>query len=151
MCDLLNDPAFISNIGDRGVRTTEDACEHVEKKYLAHYARHGYGIFVVERRRDGQPVGMCGLVNRDTVDDVDIGYAIHPAFRRRGYALEAARATLDFAFDTLGLERVVAYTWPHNDASAGLLKKLGMRYERTTRLADDEEQCRVFVIQREVR
>lgn len=144
MLALLNDPEFLSNIGDRNVRTLGDARAHIAEKYLDHYARHGFGIYLVVRKRDGASIGMCGLVNRDALDDVDIGYAMLPAYRRRGYALEAARATLKHAYDALGLDRVVALTWPGNDASAALLEKLGMKYERTLRLADGDEESLLY-------
>lgn len=149
MLELLNDPDFLDNIGDRNVRTLDDARRHIEEKYLDHYARHGFGIYLVARKRDGASIGMCGLVNRDTLDDVDIGYAMLPSYRRRGYTLEAARATLDFAHDVLGLDRVVALTWLDNDASASLLDKLGMTYESTIRLAEGEEESRLFVRERD--
>ncbi|MFW2404173.1 MAG: GNAT family N-acetyltransferase [Gammaproteobacteria bacterium] len=149
MLELLNDPDFVSNIGDRNVRTLDDAHRHIEDKYLAHYASHGFGIYLVVRKSDGASIGMCGLVNRDTLDDVDIGYAMLPAFRRQGYILEAARATIEFAYDSLGLHRVVAVTWLDNDASANLLKKLGMKYERTVRLAEGDDESRLFVMERD--
>ena len=150
MLELLNDPEFLRNIGDRNVRTLEDARRQIEEKYLDHYARHGFGIYLVVRKRDGAAIGMCGLVNRDALDDVDIGYATLPAYRRRGYTLEAARATIDYAHRTLGLDRVVAMTWLDNDASARLLEKLGMQYERTIRLAEGEEKSRLFVVERDI-
>ncbi|NND36974.1 MAG: GNAT family N-acetyltransferase [Gammaproteobacteria bacterium] len=148
MLELLNDPDFISSIGDRNVRTLAEAREHIADKYVEHYTRNGFGIYLVVRRRDGASIGMCGLVNRDTLDDVDIGYAMLPDFRRRGYTLEAARATLGHAFGALGLDRVVAVTWVGNDASSRLLEKLGMKYECTTRLTDDEDECRLFAAER---
>ncbi len=148
MLELLNDSEFISNIGDRNVRTLDEAREHVAEKYLDHYERNGFGIYLVIRKRDGASIGMCGLVNRDTLDDVDIGYAMLPAYRRRGYTFEAAQATLEHAFGSVGLARVVAVTWVGNEASAGLLEKLGMKYECTTRLAKNEDECRLFAAER---
>lgn len=147
MLALLNDPDFLSSIGDRNVRTLDEAREHIEEKYVEHYECNGFGIYLVARKSDGASIGMCGLVNRDTLDDVDIGYAMLPAYRRRGYTLEAAKATLEHAFGTLGLDRVVAVTWIGNDASARLLEKLGMKYEHTTRLAENEDDCRLFAVE----
>jgi RimJ/RimL family protein N-acetyltransferase len=149
MLELLNDPDFLGNIGDRKVRTLDDARAHIEEKYLAHYARHGFGIYLVARKSDGASIGMCGLVKRDALDDIDIGYAMLPAYRRRGHALEAARATIEYAFGSLGLHRVVALTWLHNDASSNLLDRLGMKYERTIRLAEGVDESRLFAMERD--
>src|SRR6478736_5082404 len=86
---LVNDPSFVRYIGDKGVRTLEDARGYLEKGPLASYERYGFGLFKVVRRADGEAVGMCGLLKRDALDDVDVGYAFLPAFWSNGYALES--------------------------------------------------------------
>jgi len=98
----------------------------------------------VELKESGEPVGMCGLLKRDWLPDADIGFAFLPRFWRRGYALEAASAVLAHARDGLGLRRVVAITTPENDASIGLLGKLGFRFERMARPSDREPEVRLF-------
>ncbi len=124
---LLNDADFIRYIADKNVRNAEDARLYLRDGPLASYARNGFGLWCVERLSDGVPVGMCGLIRRDGLSDVDVGYALLPAFRGLGYALEAAQASVAHGRDRLGLPRVVAIVSPGNRASEGLLLKLGLQ------------------------
>ena len=142
--ELLNDPSFIRNIGDRNVRTQEDAREYIRNGPLASYARHGFGLWMVELRNDGTPIGMCGLLKREALDAPDIGFAYLPAFQGKGYGFEAARAVLDHARDTLRLPRVLAIVNADNEPSARLLEKLGMGFERMVQLSDREPPLRLF-------
>jgi RimJ/RimL family protein N-acetyltransferase len=126
---LLNDPDWIRYIGDRDIRTDDDARAYLARGPLAMYAKNGFGLWRVARRDDGTPVGMCGLIKRDTLPDVDVGFAFLPAYRGLGYAEEAAAATLALAADRYGLTRVVAIASPDNERSLRLLEKLGMTFE----------------------
>lgn len=142
---LLNEPAFIANIGDRGVRTDEQARGYIRHGPMASYARFGFGLLLVSLRSDGTPIGICGILKRDALDDPDLGYAFLPAFWGSGYAIEAAAGTLDHVGSALGMRRVSAITKPANAPSIRLLEKLGFRYERLVRLTDDAEENRLFV------
>jgi len=144
---LLNDPDFRRYVGDRGVRNEQDALGYLARGPRASYARHGFGLWLVELRSSAQAIGMCGLLRRDTHPDVEIGFAFLPQFRRQGYALEAARATLELATHTLQLSRVVAITAPDNAASGAILEKLGFRFEHMARYTEDGES-RLFVFER---
>ncbi|MCE5232476.1 MAG: GNAT family N-acetyltransferase [Xanthomonadaceae bacterium] len=128
--ELLNDPSFIENIADKGVRTLDDARRYLDDGPLASYAAHGFGLWRVGLKADDTPIGMCGLLKRDALDDPDIGYAFLPRYAGRGYAHEAAAATLACARDAFGLRRVVAIVSAGNARSIGLLGKLGFAYER---------------------
>lgn len=139
----LNDPEFIRNVADRGVRTTAAARTYILDGPVASYRQHGFGLYLVELKRSRTPIGICGLIKRDALDDVDLGYALLPPFRSQGHAHEAAAAVLAFA-RTLGLTRVVAIVSSHNAESIKLLGKLGFRYERQIRLADDAEELELF-------
>lgn len=130
---LLNEPSFIRNIGDRGVRTIDDARRYIEERLIASYRDHGYGLYLVERAGDGAALGLCGLVRRPFLEDPDIGFAFLPAFWSQGYALESARAVMRHARRSLGLERVVAIVSPGNEPSIRLLRKLGLEFERMIR------------------
>lgn len=141
---LLTDPDFLRNVGDRNVRNEDDARRYLTEGPLASYARHGFGLFLTELRDGGTAVGMCGLLRRDTHPDVELGFALLPGHRRRGYTLEAAQACLQLATQTLGLERVVAITALENAGSIGLLEKLGFRYERVVQFTSDGDS-RLFV------
>ena len=143
---LVNDPEWLRYIGDRGVRTLEDAERYIENGPAAMYRRHGFGLFAVERKDKAGPIGICGLLRRDILPDVDIGFAFLPQFRGAGYALESARATLAWARDALGLRRVVAITAPHNERSQALLRKIGLAFEKTTRLSGETEDVALFGI-----
>jgi RimJ/RimL family protein N-acetyltransferase len=136
---LLNDPDWLRYIGDRGVRTLEDAERYIADGPVAMYGQHGFGILAVEAKEEPAPIGICGLLKRETLPDVDIGFAFLPEFRGRGYALEAARATLSWARDGLGLARVIAITAADNVRSRALLEKIGLRYERTANLHEGAE------------
>ena len=141
---LLTDPDFLRNVGDRNVRNEDDARRYLTAGPLASYARHGFGLFLVELRDGGTAIGMCGLLRRETHPDVELGFALLPAHRRRGYTLEASRACLQLATQMLGLKRVVAITAPDNPGSIGLLERLGFRYERLVQFTRDGDS-RLFV------
>jgi ribosomal-protein-alanine N-acetyltransferase len=119
----LNDPGFLEHIGDRGVRSEADAARYIAERYTAHYARHGYGLYLVEL--GDTPIGTCGFVRREGMPAPDLGYAYLAAYARRGYALEAGAAMLRYGRDVLGMKTIVAFTRPENVASAALLRRLG--------------------------
>jgi RimJ/RimL family protein N-acetyltransferase len=141
---LTNEPSFLEFIGDRGVRTLEDARNYIATGPLASYARHGHGLMAVLLKDGGVPIGMCGVLKKDWLDAPDIGYAFLPQYWGRGYALEAAAAVLAHARTALGLRRVVAVVTPHNVPSIRLLEKLGMRFERTVVDPKSGEQLALF-------
>jgi RimJ/RimL family protein N-acetyltransferase len=145
--ELVNDPSFLRFIGDKNVHSLEDACGYIEKGPQASYAKHGFGLWLVQTKSDDQPIGLCGLVKRDTLPDVDIGFAFLPAWRGQGYAFEAATMTLVQARDVFGLRRVVAIASPDNDASATLLRRLGLRDEGPITLGDDPKPLSYFLIE----
>jgi RimJ/RimL family protein N-acetyltransferase len=144
---LLNDPSWLRYIGDRGVRSVEDARRYIVDGPVRMYATLGFGLFLVERRHDGIAMGLCGLLKRDGLDDVDIGFAFFPEFGGQGYALEAARATLEFGLARHGLRRIVAITAQDNQASIRLLEKLGLRFERDVSLRGDTSLLKLFAIE----
>ena len=144
--ELLNDPSFIRNIGDRNVRTLNDGREYIRKGPLASYERHGFGLWLVELKGERTPIGMCGLLKRDVLDAPDIGFAYLPPFQAKGYGYEAARAVLSHARKALGLSRILAVVNADNQASARLLEKLGMRFERMVQVSDGEPALRLFSI-----
>ena len=131
---LLNEPSWLRFIGDRGVRTLPDARRYLDDGPRRSYARNGFGLWCVVPKGGDAPVGMCGLIRRDTLPDVDLGFAFLPEAWGRGYARESAAAVLDHARDVLGLGRVLAITDPENAASIRVLERVGMRREGTVRM-----------------
>lgn len=140
--ELLNEPSFLEFIGDKKVRTVEDAAAYIENGPVAMYARVGHGMWLALRKEDGAPIGMCGLIKRDTLPDVDVGYALVPRFWGMGYANEAVAATLAYGRGTMGMGRIVAITSLHNDASRRVLERCGFRLEGT--IVQGEEELNLF-------
>jgi RimJ/RimL family protein N-acetyltransferase len=128
--ELLTDPDWLRNIGDRGVRSEADAARYIEERLLASFRLHAFGLWVVEPSDGGKPLGLCGLVKRDYLEDVDIGFAMLPAARGKGHALEAARRVLQFVKEDLRLPRLAGIVVPDNTASVRLLKQLGLVFQR---------------------
>ncbi|WP_280152344.1 GNAT family N-acetyltransferase [Piscinibacter sp. XHJ-5] len=142
--ELLNEPGWLRFIGDRGVRTLQGARDYIRNGPAAMIERHGFGLFLVELKADGTPLGMCGLIKRDGLSDVDIGFAFLERHGRKGYALESASAVMDHARAVLGLSRVVAITSVDNHASIRLLEKIGLRFVRMVTLPGNDEEIRLF-------
>lgn len=135
--EVVNDPAFIEHIGDRGIRTIDAARKAIAEGPLAMQAALGHSLCLVELKQDGAPIGMCGLIKRETLPEVDIGYAFLPRFGGKGYATEAAAGMLAYA-PTIGIRRVLAITSPGNAGSNAVLKKIGMRFEEVVRLTPED-------------
>jgi RimJ/RimL family protein N-acetyltransferase len=141
---LLNSPGWLQFIGDRGVRTEDDARRYLTVGPLASYAQHGLGLYHVARREDDLPVGMCGLLRRDTLPDVDVGFAFLPEHSGVGYASEAGAATIAYGRAEFGLRRVAGITRAENVASIRVLEKLGLRFERVVIMPPREEALRYY-------
>jgi len=135
--DLLNQPSFKKYIGDRGVRTVEQAREYIATRFTKSYEETGFGLYLVELRTDATPIGVCGLVKRNELDDPDIGFALLPQFEKRGYAFEAADAVMRYGRETLGLLRVLAITTLDNESSGRLLEKIGLLFKHEIVLRDE--------------
>jgi [ribosomal protein S5]-alanine N-acetyltransferase len=144
--ELLTDPDFRANVGDRGVHDLDSARRYTAQSAGASYRAYGFGLWLVERKADGRPLGLCGLLRRDTHPDTELGFALAAQARGQGYALEAASAVLEIARARFGLERLVAITAPANAASIRLLERLDFRYQRMVRFSADGES-RLFVRQ----
>lgn len=149
--ELLNQPSFIHNIGDRGVRTVDDACRYLREGPMTMYEKYGVGLWRVSRRSDGAFVGMCGLLKRDILPDVDLGYAFLPEYWGQGYAFEAAGATIQHGAAKLGLKRIIGVVSDHNAASIRVLERAGMRFERMYPMHPGEPDVRLYSLDLEGR
>jgi len=141
---LLNEPSFIENIGDKGVRDLEGARAYLRDGPMASYAANGFGLFRVGLKESGDCIGMCGLISREILDDVDIGYGFLPEFWGQGYAFESAAAVMRYGREQLGFKRIVAVVSPGNTSSVKLLQKLGMRQSGKICMADNEPEIDLF-------
>lgn len=142
---LLNEPSFIENIADKGVKDQQDAIDYLQSGPIASYKKHGFGLSMVELIDSATPIGMCGLIKRDVLDDVDLGYALLSEYAGSGYAEEAAKAVLQNANKVHGLKRIIAVTSPINSRSIQLLEKLGFGYESMVELYEADNK--LFAIQ----
>ncbi|MDB4950291.1 MAG: ribosomal-protein-alanine acetyltransferase [Gemmatimonadetes bacterium] len=141
---LLNEPSFIENIGDKGVRTVEQAAGYLTDGPIHSYDRHGHGLYLVEQTATGQPIGMCGLIKREQLADVDLGYAYVPEAWSRGYAFEAAAAVLRYGRDELGFTKTLAIVSPGNAGSIRLLEKLGFSFVELMQVAPGGEDTALY-------
>ena len=142
MLEIWNDPAFVRHVGDRGIRTIDQAKDALHEGPLRLYDDYGYGPYRLSLKDSDAVIGICGLFRRDGLDDADIGFALLPDYCNKGYASEAAFAVVEHARHDLGLRRLTALVSPQNGSSIALIEKLGMRFERMIRMpGDDDEIC----------
>jgi RimJ/RimL family protein N-acetyltransferase len=146
MLGLLNEPSFLHFIGDRGVRTADEARNYLLTGPIDSYNRFGFGLYLVELKDSAIPIGTCGLLKREALEDVDIGFAFLPAFWSKGYAYEAAAAVVAYARDVVGLKRIVAIVSTDNDRSRALLGKLGLHFERMITWPDDGSEIELYAV-----
>jgi RimJ/RimL family protein N-acetyltransferase len=142
--ELLNDPAFLRFVGDKAVRNADDARRYILDGPVASYEQNGFGLWLVELKETRLAVGICGLLKRESLPDVDIGFAFLPAHRSQGYAFEAASAVLSYGGTEFGLKRIVAITDPDNAGSIRVLEKMGMRFERMITMSAGEPEIRLL-------
>lgn len=145
---LMNEPAWLRFIGNKNIKTVADAEGYIERGPKAMYARHGFGLWLVALKESGTAVGICGLIKRETLPDVDLGFAFLESHWRNGYAHEATLATIAHGQKMLGLNRIIAILSPDNIASGRLLEKLGFKFERMIRLTDESEEIKLFALAR---
>ena len=143
---LLNEPAWLRFIGDRGIRSLDAARDYILQGPMAMYRRHGFGLWLVERREGNVPVGICGLIKRDSLEDVDLGFAFLSSYWRQGYAFESAVGTISYGKNDLQLPKIVAVVSPDNEGSVRLLEKLGFSFERVVRLSDGAPETRLYAL-----
>ena len=135
---LVNEPSFLANIGDKGVRDLDDARQFILKSPWTCQEKPGYGQFLTELKEDGVPIGVCGLLFRESLDVTDVGIALLPEYWKRGFAYEAASAVMEYGHSTLGIGRIVGLTSEENVASIKLLGKLGMNFEKIVKMSDND-------------
>lgn len=147
MLAVWNDPAFVHFVGDRGIRTQDEAREALQEGAVKLWEDYGYGPFRVALQQDDTPIGICGLFRRDGIEDPDVGFATLPDHCGRGFGFEAASAVLEHTREVLGLPRLIAIVSPENAASVGLIRKLGLQFERMHRMAGDDHEVAIYGIQ----
>ena len=144
MLELVNTPSWLTFIGDRHVRTLSEARQYILDGPIKAYEQFGFGSYVVKLRDSDIPIGLCGLFKRDTLDDVDIGFAFLPDYAGKGYGYESASAVMTYATGPLGLTRIIGLTTAANHSSIRLLEKLGLRFEKKINFREDGEESLLF-------
>ncbi|MEO7044535.1 MAG: GNAT family N-acetyltransferase [Ferruginibacter sp.] len=141
---LLNTPTFLKFIGDKKVRTISEAENYLATGPIKSYAENGFGLWLFSLKENNKPIGMCGLIKRDTLEDVDIGYAMLPEQENKGYAFEICNATINYGKATLALDRIIAITTKGNVRSCSLLNKIGLHFEKIISLGEGKEELMLF-------
>lgn len=142
--ELVNTPKWIAFIGDRGVKTIEDAKAYIKNKITPQLQRLGYGNYTIIVKADGTKVGSCGLYDREGVDGIDIGFALLPGYEKKGYAFEATNKLKEAAFEEFGLDTISAIVMEKNKASRDLLKKVGLTFEKNITLSNSAEEVMLY-------
>lgn len=145
--EQVNDPAWIQFIGDRNVKTIEDAEKYLSNKIIPSYQKNGFGFYKVALKKNNTPIGMSGLVDRDGLEHIDVGYAFLPNYRGKGYAFEATKAVLDYAKNVLKINPIVAITDLDNVKSIQLLERLGLQFYKIIKISAESKECRLFKTQ----
>lgn len=140
--ELVNMPSWLQYIGDRGVKTLRDAEQYILNGPMASYAKFGFGLYLVALKDTHQPIGMCGLLKRDTLEAPDIGFAFLEKFTGNGYAFESAAAVLAYGKEVLGLAHIVAITTKDNNSSIKLLGRLGFKFDK--HITFNNEELKLF-------
>lgn len=142
--ELLNTPTWLQFIGDRGVHSIEDAENYLRNGSLKSYAENGFGFYAVVEKESKKAIGMCGLIKRDTLPDIDIGFAFLPNLISKGFGYEIASATLNYAFNVLKIKRIIAIVNPENEKSIGLIRKIGMQFEEMIKFGEEAKELMLF-------
>jgi RimJ/RimL family protein N-acetyltransferase len=142
--ELMNQPDCLRFIGDRNIKNIEDAENYITEKYLSHFKIYGFCLYIVCQKESNTVVGLCGLIKREELEDIDIGFAILTDYQGKGYVSEAAMAVKNHAFDTLGLKRLVGITDQLNNGSIRVLEKIGMTFEKHIRLNHEDKEIKLY-------
>ncbi len=142
--ELMNDKDWIQNIGDREIHSDEDAENHIKERFFKSYDEFGFGFYVLRLKSNNERIGTAGLIDRDGIEGIEIGYGLLPAYRGKGFAFEATQAIFNYAKNDLMLDKLVAIVNPLNKKSIVLLEKLGLRFEKMVQLPGEEKEIKYF-------
>jgi len=141
---LYNTPDWLKYIGDRNIKTAEEAATFIQQKIAPQFQRLGYSNYTVIRKSDGIKIGSCGLYDRAGLESVDLGFAFLPEYYKQGFGYESAEKVKELAFQNFNLAKLQAITVSYNLASVNLLKKLGFHFLKNMYLPDDPEEVMLF-------
>lgn len=142
---LLNSDSFIKYIGRRNINTIPEAEKYISDKFVKSYRNNGFGFYIMELTECKTPIGICGLVKRGWLDDIDLGFALLSEYEGKGYAFEASKGMLEYSFNELNIKKIAAITVPDNTRSINLLKKLGMKDGGTIMHPEENKELPLFL------
>lgn len=143
--ELVNDPTYLQFIPDKGIYSITDAEKHITNKIIKEYKTQGFGFYLVSRKEDKTSIGMCGLIDRDGLDCMDIGFAFLKKHRGKGYAFEASKGVIHFAKNILKIDKLAAITTLDNTKSSNLLERLGFKFYKNIFIPNDPDELRLFI------
>lgn len=146
LLELFNTPKWLKYIGDRNIRTVDDARIYVREKITPQLERLGFASYIILQKTDGQKIGMCGLYDRAGLEGIDIGFAFLPEFEGKGFAYEASLQLKNAAFNEFGVDELLAITTKDNYSSQKLLEKLGLKVAGTVKIPNDDEELLLYRI-----
>jgi RimJ/RimL family protein N-acetyltransferase len=145
--EIMNSPSWLTYIGNRNIYSERDAKEHLKNGILKSYTENGFGFYKVQLKEESNKIiGICGIIKRDQLDDVDIGFAFLPNYEKKGFGYESSRAILDLCYSKFNIHRLVAITLPSNLSSIRLLEKLGMVFEKKVNPFKEDEDLLLYAI-----
>jgi len=144
--ELVNTPHWLKYIGDRNIKTVLQAEQRISSGHIKSYETHGFGFYKLNLKRNNKPIGTCGLIKRDSLEHVDVGFAFLPDYEGKGYGFESSKAILKMAKEEFKLERLLAITLPTNEPSIKLLEKLGLSFQKMVKPFDDDEELMLYAI-----
>jgi len=145
--ELLNTPKWLKYIGDRNIKTVDDAKDYIKKKMIPQLERLGYSNYTLIRKQDNQKIGTCGLYDREGLNGIDIGFAFLPEYEKKGFAFESSNKLKEIAFSEFDLKIISAITTKDNISSQKLLEKLGLKFTKTTKIPNDDKELLLYKIE----
>ena len=142
--ELVNTPHWIKYIGDRNIKTIAQAEQRIINGHIKSYETHGFGFYKLTLKENNKAIGTCGLIKRETLEHVDIGFAFLPDYEGKGFGFESSNALLKLAKDQFKLETILAITLATNKPSINLLEKLGLSFQKMVKPFEDDEELLLF-------
>lgn len=143
--ELLNTPKWLKYIGDRNLKSEDDAARYIQTKMIPQYAQLGFGNYTLTLKKYNIKIGTCGLYNRNGLEGVDLGFALLPCYEGKGYAFEAAKELIECAYSKLGFSSVMGITVKENYSSQKLLKRLGIMEDGSVVLPNETVELVRFI------
>ncbi|CAV26369.1 GNAT family N-acetyltransferase [Vibrio atlanticus] len=141
---LYSSEDFLRYVGDKEITDAGKAVEYIENNILKMHQEKDVCLLVVEIKDSSTPIGVCGLIKRDTLESHDIGYGFVPEVYGQGFGLEAAQVIIEQAKHNADIDHLVAITTSDNIRSIALLTKLGFVFERVEEAINESVNLNLY-------